>query len=186
MDFLDDRDAFINRLKRHPLPLSALAIRPADNGRELVRRLLPHRPPMEFIDAITAVDLPGRTLEASSWIAADAPVFAGHFPGDPVYPGIFQIETMGQAALCLAQFLRQGRVEAPAAPSPPSLFTRVHNAGFIRMIRAETLLAVRARVLAADDFVGLVAAQILEDGRICSHAVLEMYRPPDPSQGDQP
>lgn len=171
-------ETVIRRLKRHPLTFPSEGAGPLDLGREAVRRLLPHREPMEFIDGITAVDLAAGMIEASSWIPVDAPVFKGHFPGDPVYPGICQIETMGQAALCLAQFLRLGRVEAaPGIPPLPGLFTRIRDAGFIRKILPGTLLVVRAQVLAMDDFLGLMAGQILVEGHICSHAVLEVAFP---------
>ena len=41
-------------------------------------------------------------------IDPDDPIFAGHFPGDPVYPGMLQLEMAGQLGVWLAQRLNAG------------------------------------------------------------------------------
>jgi 3-hydroxyacyl-[acyl-carrier-protein] dehydratase len=174
MSFDEEKESIISRLKRHPLTLSVDSATAVSYGQGLVRRILPHRAPVEFIHAINAIDLPNRMIEVVSFVPEDNPVFAGHFPDNPVYPGIYQIETMGQAALCLTWFVQQQSIEIPPETLPiQCLFTRVQNAGFIRVIKPGETLTVRAAVLECDDFMGIMAAQILIDDRICSHAILE-------------
>jgi 3-hydroxyacyl-[acyl-carrier-protein] dehydratase len=59
--------------------------------------VIPQRPPFRFIERILEGE-PGRNAVASLYVRADNPVFGGHFPGRPVYPGVLMIEQMAQTA----------------------------------------------------------------------------------------
>ncbi|WP_455381237.1 3-hydroxyacyl-ACP dehydratase FabZ family protein, partial [Salinispira pacifica] len=67
-----------------------------DYGPEVVRNLLPHRPPLLFVDRVRGLDLDQLRIAGERYVDPDDPVFAGHFPGHPLYPGTFQIEAVGQ------------------------------------------------------------------------------------------
>jgi 3-hydroxyacyl-[acyl-carrier-protein] dehydratase len=58
--------------------------------------LLPHRPPFRFIDAVEAHE-PGASVRARYRVTGDEPFLAGHFPGNPVFPGVLQLEALAQA-----------------------------------------------------------------------------------------
>ena len=73
-----------------------------------ILELLPHRYPFLMIDRVTAVE--GDTLRAYKNVTAGEPYFQGHFPGQPVMPGVLILEAMAQAAGLLA--LSQLAVEA--------------------------------------------------------------------------
>jgi len=76
-------------------------LRPLALGADEVRRLLPHRPPLLLVDAVTAFSPEVPALRAMKEISAAEPVFAGHFPGFPVWPGVYTVEGLAQAcALC--------------------------------------------------------------------------------------
>ena len=57
--------------------------------------LLPHRPPFRFVDAVDAVD-PGGTVTARYRVTGEEAFLAGHFPGNPVFPGVIQLEALAQ------------------------------------------------------------------------------------------
>jgi 3-hydroxyacyl-[acyl-carrier-protein] dehydratase len=60
---------------------------------------LPHRPPFLFVDRIVEQS-PGRIV--TEWdVRADLPAFAGHFPGQPVLPGVLMAEFCFQSAALL-------------------------------------------------------------------------------------
>ncbi len=58
---------------------------------------LPHRPPFVFVKDLLATD-PGVSAECSTSFDHDDPVFAGHFPGNPLVPGVILTEALAQTA----------------------------------------------------------------------------------------
>ena len=58
--------------------------------------LLPHRPPFLFVDAVDALE-PGESVRARYRVKGDEPFLAGHFPGNPIFPGVIQLEALAQA-----------------------------------------------------------------------------------------
>jgi len=64
---------------------------------EDIRRHLPHRYPFLFVDRVVSID-PGVSIEAYKNLSINEPYFDGHFPGNPVFPGVLLVEAMAQAA----------------------------------------------------------------------------------------
>lgn len=63
--------------------------------------LLPHRYPFLLVDRITEL-VPGKYVIAIKNVTANEPQFTGHFPENPIFPGIMLVEAMAQAAGILA------------------------------------------------------------------------------------
>lgn len=63
--------------------------------------VLPHRYPFLFIDHVSAVE-PGVSVVAHHLVSMSSPILQGHFPGNPILPGVVQVEAMAQAAIVLA------------------------------------------------------------------------------------
>lgn len=68
-----------------------------------IEKLLPHRYPFLLIDRVLSYTLdPEITLTAIKNVTVNEPFFAGHFPGNPVMPGVLILESMAQACGVLA------------------------------------------------------------------------------------
>ena len=62
---------------------------------EEIRRYLPHRSPFLLIDRITEVEI-GSHIKAIKNVTANEPFFQGHFPQEPIMPGVLLVEAMAQ------------------------------------------------------------------------------------------
>ena len=71
-------------------------------------KILPHRFPFILIDRIEITE-PGKRLDALKNMTINEPFFQGHFPGQPVMPGVLILEIMAQAG----SFLMLSQVEDP-------------------------------------------------------------------------
>ncbi len=58
---------------------------------------LPHREPFVFVDDVVT-HVPGESAEAVKTFPRETPFFAGHFPGDPMVPGVILAEALAQTA----------------------------------------------------------------------------------------
>jgi 3-hydroxyacyl-[acyl-carrier-protein] dehydratase len=141
------------------------ATRAVDLRGEALHALLPHRPPFLLLDAVTAVDLARGAIAGERVVDAADPVFAGHFPGDPVYPGVLLVEAMAQLLACL------GTLDAGLARRA---FASQCRATFLRPVRpgdALTVLAMRAGE--PDELVERGLGQILRGDDVCAVAYVE-------------
>jgi 3-hydroxyacyl-[acyl-carrier-protein] dehydratase len=99
---------------------------PLPNSDELVG-LLPHRPPFRFVDAVDAIEV-AQHIEARWRVTGDEAFLAGHFPGNPIVPGVIQLEALAQAGAIT--LLRDERYQGKLA-----LFGGVEKVRFRRVVR---------------------------------------------------
>ena len=64
-------------------------------------RLLPHRYPLLLVDRITSL-IPNHSVKGIKNVTANEPCFQGHFPGQPIFPGVLILEGMAQTGGCMA------------------------------------------------------------------------------------
>ncbi len=170
---LEDLPDVLKRLRRGPLlpPGGGVAV---DCNREGIERLLPHRAPFLLVDRIEAIDLEARTLRAERRVAASDPVFTGHFPGDPVYPGVLVVEAMGQAAATLHHFVTERTWSVGPDVTPKGLrATRIHHAAFFAPVLPDDTITLHAEVL-HDEFTMIAATQAFRGEQLAAVAVLEV------------
>jgi len=68
-----------------------------------IKRILPHRYPFLLVDRVLSYTLePEKTLTAIKNVTTNEPFFEGHFPGEPIMPGVMILESMAQACGILA------------------------------------------------------------------------------------
>ena len=86
-------------------------------------KILPHRYPFILIDRIEIIE-PGQSLIALKNLTINEPFFQGHFPGQPVMPGVLSLEIMAQAG----SFLMLSQVVDPLSAN--MFFSTVEKAKF--------------------------------------------------------
>ena len=126
--------------------------------------LLPHRPPFRFVDGVDEL-VPGHEVVARYRVTGDEPFFAGHFPGNPVFPGVLQLEALAQAGAIAVLSDARYRDRLP-------LFGGVEDARFRRVVRPgdELQLRVTMERLSARGGWGKAVATV--DGAECCRARL--------------
>jgi 3-hydroxyacyl-[acyl-carrier-protein] dehydratase len=108
-----------------------------DARKSIVDLGLPHRPPFVFVRELIACD-PGVSAECATTFDGDDPMFAGHFPSNPLVPGVILTEALAQTAGIAA-------VAAHAENAGPLiLLSAIRGMKFLRAVRPEERIVLRA------------------------------------------
>ncbi len=131
-------------------------------GKEVVEAVLPHRDPFVWVSRVVECD-PGATIAAELDVAADLPLFAGHFPGHPVLPGVILMEALAQAAsFCIL-------VERGAEGSIGFL-TGIDGAKFRRQVSPGETVRLEARIVKSSSRLCVAEVEASVDGQVCATA----------------
>ena len=103
-------------------------------------KVLPHRYPFILIDKLEIVDS-GEAVKALKNFTMNEPFFQGHFPGQPVVPGVLSLEIMAQAG----SFLMLSQIDKPLLKN--MLFTTVEKAKFKKPIVPGDQLTVEVKLV---------------------------------------
>ncbi len=100
------------------------SLRPLALDADAVRKLLPHRPPLLLVDGVDGISTEPPALAAHKFLDPGEPVFAGHFPQRPVWPGIYTVEGLAQTCAVL------GALQAGEGAPPMSAALAAANVKF--------------------------------------------------------
>lgn len=169
-----DADALLKQNRKKPLfALEHLA--PLSWGREDIERILPHRAPFLLVDRLTGVGFDDEAIAGSRFISPDEPLFAGHFPGSPVYPGSLEVEMIGQLGLCLHYFLESRSTEVPADQWPLNVrATRILGAAYLAPVLPGRDVTLLAKKLDYDEYFATMIGQVIADGTVACVAIGEV------------
>ena len=82
------------RIEQEQIPVYDQTVEPAYDIND-IRRMLPHRPPFLLVDKI--IEVTDSSVVAVKNVSMNEPFFVGHFPDEPIMPGVLQVEAMAQA-----------------------------------------------------------------------------------------
>lgn len=94
---------------------------------EEIKSCIPHRDPFLWLDEVTEIS--DTHIVARKVLSSDLPVFQGHYPKFPVFPGVLQCEACFQAGAVLISRL------VPTGTDSVPVVTRLNNVQFRKMIR---------------------------------------------------
>lgn len=106
---------------------------------EDVLKAIPHRPPFLFVDKI--VELTETTIKTTKEISLEEPFFKGHYPGNPIMPGVLICESIFQTGAILLS-----NIISDISEGTPVL-TRISNAKFKNIVRPSATLEIEAEVV---------------------------------------
>ncbi|MGA3161362.1 MAG: 3-hydroxyacyl-ACP dehydratase FabZ [Terracidiphilus sp.] len=108
--------------------------------REEIEKIIPHRAPFLWIDRVEELE-PG--VRCVAWLTVDAgnPIFAGHFPGRPILPGVLIIEAVAQTAAVM-----MGSA-TPAETMGTALLAAVNRFKFFKPVAPGTALRIETTKL---------------------------------------
>jgi len=130
-----------------------------------IMAILPHRYPFLLVDRIVELEQ-GKNITGIKNVTINEPFFQGHFPGEPVMPGVLILEAMAQVGSILACLSDQemiGRL---------GYFAGVDKARFRRIVRPGDQLVLKLEMLKQRGKVTKVGGQALVDGQLAAEAEL--------------
>ncbi len=110
-----------------------------------IQKILPHRFPFLLVDRVTEIK-ENESIVAYKNVSISEPVFEGHFPGHPIYPGVMIIEGMAQAGGVLA-FKSSSKEEQEAAKDKVVYFMSIDKAKFRNPVKPGDRLEYRLNVI---------------------------------------
>lgn len=144
--------------------------------KDVIEKLLPHRHPFLFVDEITHIDFKEDTIMGKRLIDPNDPIFKGHFPDYPIYPGVLQIETIGQLALCLYSLKQIGGIDIEGKKFDLNVrFLKVNHTLFQDEVLPEDEIIIQGKFLNSDDFTCQGIGQIIKGDKICTISIGEFY-----------
>jgi 3-hydroxyacyl-[acyl-carrier-protein] dehydratase len=163
-----DYDKLLREYRKKPLFDSAALPAEISCNRGDIERIIPQRDPLLFVDELTGLDPAAGRISGRRFIDPDDPVFEGHFPGYPVYPGSFTLEMIGQLSLCLYYFLEGETTEINADAQPVAArATRVIGAYFLEPVPPGADVLLLAQKVEYNGFLAAAVGQAIVDGKVC-------------------
>lgn len=118
--------------------------------------ILPHRYPFLLVDRITELDLEAQKIVGYKNLTFNEPFFQGHFPGEPIMPGVKQLEAMAQVAGILLNKIndREGAIAYFMAIDKAKFRRKVVPGDCLRMEIEITRMRSRMATVSGKAYVG--------------------------------
>lgn len=131
---------------------------------EEIKVLLPHREPFLFVDGVDRIG--DDVIEAFHNVRPEAFFFAGHFPGNPILPGVLIVEAIAQAGILLVL----SRLGGPQGRD--TLFAGIDRVRFRRIVRPGEQLRLICRLVSEHRGLYRIAGTAVVDRQLACEAVV--------------
>ena len=135
-----------------------------------IQKILPHRYPFLLVDKVTSMT-EGEEIVAYKNVSISEPVFQGHFPGHPIYPGVMILEGMAQAGGILA--LKSAGLTNEEIKEKVIYFMSIDGAKFRSPVKPGDKLEYKIKVLKLRKNLILLDGKAYVDDTLVSEAQLK-------------
>ena len=135
-----------------------------------IQKILPHRYPFLLVDKVTSI-VDNDNIVAYKNVSISEPVFQGHFPGHPIYPGVMILEGMAQAGGILA-FKSAGYTEQEMEEKV-MYFMSIDGAKFRVPVKPGDKLEYRIKVLKQRKTLIVLGGEAYVDDKLVAEAELK-------------
>ena len=136
-----------------------------------IQKILPHRYPFLLLDRVTQLEK-GKYIEGYKNVSISEPVFQGHFPDHPIYPGVMIIEGMAQAGGVLA-FQSYSEEEQDDINNKVVYFMSIDKAKFRSPVTPGDQLVYRLSVIKHRGAIWQLDAKAFVDEKLVAEAQLK-------------
>ena len=133
-------------------------------GTKEIMEIIPHRQPFLMIDTIEELE-PGKRAVGKKCVTYNETFFAGHFPGEPVMPGVLIVEALAQTgALAI--------LSQPDFKGKTAYFGAINNARFKQKVVPGDVLMLELEIVRQKGPIGVGTAKATVNGKVAVQAEL--------------
>ena len=127
-----------------------------------IMEIIPHRQPFMLLDTIEELE-PGRRARARKCVTYNEPYFAGHFPKEPVMPGVLIVEAMAQAGAV-------AMLSQPEMKGKTASFAGIQSAKFKKKVVPGDVLELEVEIVKVKGPIGIGKGTAYVDGKTAASA----------------
>ncbi|MCI9612227.1 MAG: 3-hydroxyacyl-ACP dehydratase FabZ [Eubacterium sp.] len=127
-----------------------------------IMEIIPHRQPFMLLDTIEELE-PGRCARARKCVTYNEPYFAGHFPKEPVMPGVLIVEAMAQAGAV-------AMLSQPEMKGKTAYFAGIQSAKFKKKVVPGDVLELEVEIVKVKGPIGIGKGTAYVDGKTAASA----------------
>jgi len=130
-----------------------------------IQNIIPHRYPFLLIDKVIEVE-PGKRAVGIKNVTANEPFFQGHFPSNPIMPGVLIVEALAQTACVAGLMLEENKGKL-------GVFTGIESMKFRRQVVPGDVLKLEAEFLAFKMGMGKAKVLATVDGEVAAEGEIK-------------
>ena len=129
-----------------------------------IMEIIPHRQPFLLVDTIEELE-PGRRAVGKKCVTYNEPYFAGHFPQEPIMPGVLIIEALAQVGAVIS-------LSMPENKGKLAIFGGIDKARFRRKVVPGDVLTLEVELIRQKGPIAIAKAVASVDGKVAPSAEL--------------